>query len=330
MPPHSPNASGARSVVFLAMKIDRLLSIVIMMLNRDRIPAAELARRFEVSVRTIYRDIDAINLAGIPVVSFQGNNGGLGIHESYRLDRQALTLADMVSILSALRSVSAAIESVELETAIEKVQSLVPKEKRTEVDELQEQIVVDILPWGYRAREKELMKDIHGALRKRRVIDLTYRTYGGESSARLVEPMTLVYKGSGWYLYGFCRLRADYRLFRLSRIQELKIRTETFTRRSGSYTGYSGRSIPMKTIAITLRCSPRAAASFEDYLEPERIVPDGDKVRVIAEWPDDGWTYSMLLGMGADAEVLEPEGVRRELARRVRLMAEKYRDDFQT
>lgn len=130
------------------MKIDRLLSIVVMMLTRDRIPAAELARRFEVSVRTIYRDVDAINLAGIPIVSFQGNSGGLGIHESYKLDRQVLTLSDMVSILSALRSISAAFESTELESALDKVQSLVPKEKRTEVDELQDQIVVDILPWG--------------------------------------------------------------------------------------------------------------------------------------------------------------------------------------
>ncbi len=312
------------------MKIDRLLSIVVMMLTRDRIPAAELARRFEVSVRTIYRDVDAINLAGIPIVSFQGNSGGLGIHESYKLDRQVLTLSDMVSILSALRSISAAFESTELESALDKVQSLVPKEKRTEVDELQDQIVVDILPWGYRAREKELMKDLHRALRGKRLTGITYRSYGGQATARVVEPMTLVYKGSGWYLYGFCRMRADYRLFRVSRIQELEIKGETFTRKSRSYVRFSNPSIPMKTMALTLRCSPRVAASFEDYLEPERIVPDGEKVRVTAEWPDDAWTYSMLLGMGADAEVLEPQEVRRELSRRVRLMAEKYHDDFQT
>ncbi len=308
------------------MKLDRLLSIVVMMLNRDRIPAAELAKRFEVSVRTIYRDVDAINLAGIPVVSFQGNSGGLGIHENYRLDRQVLTLADMVSILSSLRSVSAAFESTELETALEKVKSLVPREKRAEVDALQDQIVVDILPWGYRAREKELMKDAYRALRGRRLLEITYRTYGGKTSTRVVEPMTLVYKGSGWYLYGFCRKRSDYRLFRLSRIQKHRIRSETFTRRSQSYAGYSMASSQMKTKSITLLCSPSVAASFEDYLEPERIVPEGDKIRVTAQWPDDGWTYSMLLGMGADAEVLEPPEVRRELARRARLTAEKYRD----
>ncbi len=312
------------------MKLDRLLSIVVMMLNRDRVPAAELARRFEVSVRTIYRDVDAINLAGIPVVSFPGNGGGLGIHESYRLDRQVLTLSDMVSILSSLRSVSAAFESRELETAQEKVRSLVPKDKRTEVDLLQDQVVVDIMPWGYRAREKELMKELYRALRAKRLIGITYRSYGGEPSKRVVEPMTLVYKGSGWYLYGFCRKRADYRLFRLSRIRELTVKSGTFTRRSGSYARFSAPSAPAHPLALTLRCSPRVAASFEDYLEPERIVPDGDWVRVKADWPDDPWTYSMLLGMGTEVEVLEPRRVRLELARRVRLVAEKYRSDLQT
>jgi predicted DNA-binding transcriptional regulator YafY len=279
-----------------------------------------------VSVRTIYRDMDAINMAGIPVVSYQGNNGGLGIHENYRLDRQVLTLSDMVSILSALRSVSAAFESTELETALEKVKSLVPKERRNEVDALQDQIVVDILPWAYRAREKEIMKDAYRALRARRLLGITYRTYGGKTSTRVVEPMTLVFKGSGWYLYGFCRKRSDFRLFRLSRIQKHELRPGTFTRRSQPYSGYSNASVRVKTIPITLRCSPRAAASFEDYLEPEKIAPEGDKVRVRAEWPDEGWTYSMLLGMGDEVEVLEPQEVRRELARRARLAAEKYID----
>jgi predicted DNA-binding transcriptional regulator YafY len=99
------------------MRIDRMLAITVMLLNRDRITARELADKFEVSVRTIYRDMDAINLAGIPIVSFAGNDGGFGIMENYRIDSQALTLNDMFTILSAFKGVTTSLDDVELEAA---------------------------------------------------------------------------------------------------------------------------------------------------------------------------------------------------------------------
>ncbi len=144
--------------------------------------------------------------------------------------------------------------------------------------------------------------------------------------------MTLVYKGSGWYLYGFCRKRADYRLFRLSRIRELTVKGETFTH-GPAPTPVSPRRRPRSVpLGLTLRCSRRVAAPpYEELpLEPERVVADGDQVRVRADWPDDPWTYSMLLGMGTEVEVLEPRRVRLELARMIGLMAEKYRGDLQS
>ncbi len=306
------------------MKIDRLLSIVIMLLNRDRIPASSLAKKFSVSVRTIYRDIEAINLAGIPIVSYSGNGGGLGIQESYTLDRQVLSLKDMGAILSALRSVSTAFTAGDVDMAREKVRSLVPQEKRNEVDVLQEQIVVDIMPWGYRAREKELLGDLYKAVQGARVVELAYRSYGGELTTRAVEPMTLVFKGSGWYLFGFCRTRKDFRLFRVSRIRRMAVKPEVFRRKAGGYEGYQAESSKLKSVKITLLCTRRSAEAFEDYLEPESIVAEGDRVRVTAQWPDDEWTYSMILGMGTNAEVIDPPGLRQEISRRARLVAGMY------
>ena len=111
------------------MRLDRLLAITVLLLNRDRISARELARRFEVTVRTIYRDVEALCLAGIPVVSFQGNNGGFGLVENYRWDRQLLNMNDMVSMLTALKGVNETLGDDELDNAIEKVTSLVPAER---------------------------------------------------------------------------------------------------------------------------------------------------------------------------------------------------------
>ena len=140
------------------MRIDRMLAITVMMLNRDRISARELAERFEVSIRTIYRDIEAINLAGIPVISYPGNNGGFGIMDNYKIDRQVLSLKDMLSILSALKAISSSLEFSELDNAIEKINSLVPRGKTGQKNLFAEQFVVDILPWGFRKRQKTLVQ----------------------------------------------------------------------------------------------------------------------------------------------------------------------------
>ena len=108
------------------MKLDRLLAITMLLANRDRMSAVELAARFEVSIRTIYRDIEAINQAGIPIVSYQGKDGGFSVMESYRIDRQVLTVREMCSLLTALRGVCRAVVDREINGAVEKIQSLLP------------------------------------------------------------------------------------------------------------------------------------------------------------------------------------------------------------
>jgi predicted DNA-binding transcriptional regulator YafY len=130
------------------MRIDRMLAITVMLLNRDRINARELAEKFEVSVRTVYRDIDAINMAGIPVISFPGNEGGFGIMEHFRLDRQLLTLNDMLTILTALKGIDTGLIHKEVESAIEKITNLVPKEKADQAEQFFNQMVIDVVPYG--------------------------------------------------------------------------------------------------------------------------------------------------------------------------------------
>src|SRR4030042_1157213 len=117
------------------MRIDRMLAIVIMLLNKDRVSARELSNKFEVSIRTVYRDIDAINLAGIPIVSFSGNNGGFGILDNYKIDRQLLSLDDMISILTTLKGINNTLEDKYLSNAIDKITSLVPKDKSAELSQ---------------------------------------------------------------------------------------------------------------------------------------------------------------------------------------------------
>ena len=115
------------------MRIERMLSITILLLSRDRVSARELAKRFEVSVRTIYRDMDAINVAGIPIISYPGSDGGFGIIEGFKLDRQIFTTRDMVSILSPLEGINRALNSEPITQVIDKIHSLIPSNERVDV-----------------------------------------------------------------------------------------------------------------------------------------------------------------------------------------------------
>ncbi len=116
------------------MKIDRMMTIIVMLLNRKRVTAKELADKFEVSVRTIYRDIDAIDMAGVPIISYSGNNGGFGIMENYKLDHQLLTPNNLCSLLTALQGINYTFEDIELESSIEKLRTLIPKDETHHLD----------------------------------------------------------------------------------------------------------------------------------------------------------------------------------------------------
>ena len=257
------------------MRIDRLLAITVLLLNRDRITARELAEKFSVSVRTIYRDLEAIDQAGIPIMSFSGNRGGYGIMDTFRIDRQYLTFDDIVSMVSTLRGVNNTLENRELDLALEKIINLVPDGKTGEFKRISEQIVVDLIPLGYTHRQKLRVKAVHQAIHERRILEFEYCNYQGERTRRRVEPMTLIFKGYAWYLFAFCRLRSDYRLFRLSRIQSVSLDPEIFERKEKSYKDiFAPDPDSLITVHLKLRFLPQVRVQVEDFFEPDQIRPE--------------------------------------------------------
>jgi predicted DNA-binding transcriptional regulator YafY len=308
------------------MRIDRLLAIIILLLNREKIKAAELAGRFEVSVRTIYRDIDAINLAGIPIISYPGNNGGFGIMENYKLERQVLSLNDMLSILNTLKSVHSTLADNSLDEAIDKFTCLVPREGLARLREYSEQFVIDIMPFGYQKRQREFLKNIYGAIQDQNLLRFVYRNMKGECLTRTTEPMTLLFKGYAWYLFAFCRTREDYRLFRLSRMSNVEILPHTFTRRKASYKDYSDFDADKNGyMPLVLKFRARARVRVEDNFSGENILeqPDGSLI-VRVSWPLDEWVISQLLSFGEDLEVIEPASVRRMLFNQAKNIQKLY------
>ena len=210
------------------MKIDRLVSIIMTLLDRERIGARELADTFEVSPRTIYRDIEAINLAGIPIHSVSGVGGGFEIMPEYKLDNKVFSTADLSAILMGLSSLSNVVRGDELINAFEKVKSFIPAEKARDIEIKANQISIDPSPWIGRRNIQPYLEMIKTALREHKLLCFEYTAHHGNRTLRTIEPYQLVLKGSHWYVQGYCYFRNDYRLFKLSRISKLQMKQEAF------------------------------------------------------------------------------------------------------
>jgi predicted DNA-binding transcriptional regulator YafY len=310
------------------MKIDRLVSIILLLLEKERIGAQELADMFEVSPRTIYRDIDSINMAGIPVRATSGVGGGFEIMQQYKLDKKVFSTADLSVILMGLSSLSNMMRGDELVSAFAKVKSFIPAERAKEIELLTGQITIDLTPWSGSKNVQPYLELIKQAMQESRLLSFDYLDRAGNRIPRGAEPYQLVLKGNHWYWQGFCHTRNDFRLFKLSRTSDLRLLEETFVPRDHPKPELDASDIiAAKQIRIKLRIHKSILERVLDYCNDGDISPDGDE-RYIVNYPfiENDYYYDLLLGLGDRCECLEPPRVRAEMRRRAHAIAALYVD----
>ncbi|XEC93775.1 helix-turn-helix transcriptional regulator [Paenibacillus tarimensis] len=316
------------------MKLDRLLSIVILLINRKMVQAKELAERFEVSVRTIYRDIETINMAGIPIVTYQGAGGGIGLEEGYRLDRNLLTNDELAALVTALRSISTSYDSDSNQMLMEKLTSIVPASRADEFRFKSNQVLVDLSPWGGQAQLEQKFKLVKQAIEQLRLVSFTYISAQGDRTQRTVEPHTLVLKGQKWYLQAYCLQRGRFRLFKLLRMKDLAVLDEVFVRRAipeEELNPGQTWNAPDNTVPLILRFSPQIRHLAEEWFGVEDLKLQGDgSITVNVSFPEDNWLYGFILSFGPDVEVVEPEHIRQIIQEKARLVAKKYEASSET
>lgn len=193
------------------MKIDRLLGIITLLLQRDKVTAPELAKKFEVSRRTIHRDIDDICKAGIPIITYQGGDGGISIADGYKLDKSVLTVDELQSIVAGLKSLGSVSDSARIDGLISK---LSPKSEA--VVSVKDNILID-LSSHYKSSLSEKISLIKTAITENRLVRFDYYSEKGLSN-RTIEPCFITFKWTSWYVFGYCRDRNDFRLFKLNRL----------------------------------------------------------------------------------------------------------------
>ncbi len=308
------------------MKITRLLTMTIVLLNRRKVTAKELSEEFDVTERTIYRDIETLNSAGIPVLSHQGYEGGYSIPESYKVNKHLFTFDTLLSLLSTLKGVNKTLKSRDISDAIERLTALVPDDKEQQYNQKCSSFFVDIAPWGRGHNLKQLLEMIHGVVLQSECIEFSYSRTSGESR-RVIEPYTLAYKGYGWYLLGFCRLRREFRVFKLQRMSSVIKTGELFIRKELNPEPYFSTQYDRREpINLVLSFNKSAESIVAEQFDPRSVEVTAESLIVRVSYPEDHWLYAMLLSFGSAMELLSPLDIREKLKQKIEKMAQQYRN----
>ncbi|MFP4364929.1 MAG: helix-turn-helix transcriptional regulator [Spirochaetia bacterium] len=311
------------------MKTDRLLSIIIYLLNRDLVSARELAEKFEVSVRTIQRDMEAIELAGIPIMTIQGPSGGYSIMENFTLDRQFVGMEDLFFIITALGSLDASVPAGNISSTIEKMKTLVTGPGAQEIESREERLFMDFSAFGGSVKQQEVYKQLDDAVSKELLVEFEYTSNRFETTRRVVEPMALAFKWRSWYLIGFCRLRNDFRMFRLGRIRGLTVQNRHFRRKDFYVRKFIDTAKEFGTdqdwITLRLRFDKQMRHLVEEFFPAEGLTTESEgSLLVETRLPETGWVYGLILSYGHFVEVLEPDHIRQEIRESARKILAKY------
>lgn len=309
------------------MKLDRLVSILVLLLRKERVQAKELAEMFGVSVRTILRDVEAINLAGIPIVTYQGANGGIGIADGYRLDRSVLTEDEMSTLISTLSGIAGTIPDSKQGVLMEKLRNIMPSSQLENLDSKVKQLVIDLSPWGANELLKESAVNIRKSIENHKEIEFTYTDSEGKWTSRRVEPYSLVLKGQKWYLYAWCHIRQDFRLFKLSRIRELIVLDRYYEPRKvsmGQLTYEDQWKTPENMISLELVFEKEMDSIVTDWFGGELEKLEDGKLLAKAVLPENNWLYGFILSFGMGVEVINPPHIRSILAKIAKEIYGKY------
>ncbi len=268
-------------------------------------------------MRTIYRDIDSISLAGIPVVTYQGQGGGIGLAPGYRIDRNLLTRDELVSVFTALRAATTYSDR-HAGAILEKLRVLVPEARSDSFQTRLQHTVIDLRPWGNTSGLHRKLKLLQEAAESLRTVSLLYCSTRGESTRREVEPHVLLLRAQHWYLYGFCRMRQSFRLFKLSRIQEVVLLDDRFERvpLNLEEAPWDQAWESPSVVDLHLRFHPSARVAVIDFFGAENLPSDSDRwFEMRISFPEDDWVYGFLLSFGPKVEVLGPPSVRERIRR---------------
>lgn len=308
--------------------LSRLLGIVYILLKNGTVTARELAEQFEVSMRTIYRDVEQLSMAGIPVYARKGKNGGISLTERFVLDKMVISESEQRRILAALASLR--------ETGAQEEEEILQKLGAFFKADVPDWVAIDFSDWS--GRRQELYEQIRQAILERRILEFDYYGQYGEMTHRTVEPVQLLFKEYTWYVRAYCRKRQAMRLFKVLRMKRVQLLEEGFEGDRGIGTepenciicqrqklSADEQKAAIKVEQVVFWIDKKEAYRIYDRFEEEEItlLPGGD-FQIALRCPLDDWVYGMILSFGPSARVISPDYVREKMMEKILEMQKNY------
>lgn len=301
------------------MQVNRLFHIVYILLDKKTVTAKELAEKFEVSVRTIYRDVDSLCSAGIPIFTSQGRGGGISILDHYILNKSLLSDEEQNEILLGLQSLKAA-KYPDIKNLDDKLSNIFKKTNQNWIE-------VDFSRWSSCIEEKEKFDILKSALLNKNTLEFLYFNSIGEQTFREIEPLKLIFKDKAWYIIGFCLLKNQIRIFKVSRIHNLTKTEKNFSRdMPDNFEMLDNKYRKELDTDVILKISKELSYRVYDEFDPESISKDFDGNFIVKiSYPEDEWLYGYILSFGTSAEVIEPQRIKEVLSDKISTMLEHYK-----
>ena len=292
--------------------------MVYLLIDKKSMTANELAAHFEVSKRTILRDIDTLSAAGIPIYTMQGKGGGIFIHDSYVLNKAVISKEEQNQILFALQSMSAT-GHIETGNILGKLQSLFEKQGNDWIE-------VDFSRWGNIHTDKVKFETLKKAIISEQTVSFNYFSSSGETVDRKVYPLKLAFKSKSWYLQAFCLLKNDYRTFKINRMRDINIVNDTFDSKTFQISKIeSSECQPSDFVNIKLHFASQATYRVYDEFDEQDVTRNKDGSYIVSmSLPENNWLYEYILSFGAFVEVLEPQNIREEIVRQLEKIKDIY------
>lgn len=300
------------------MQINRLFGIVYILLEKKCVTANELALHFEVSKRTILRDIEALTIAGIPIYTTRGKGGGIKITDNFILNKAVVSEEEQNQILIALQSL-ASTARIETGDTFSRLSSFF---KKSDVNWIE----VDFSRWGSQVPDKQKFDQLRIAVTEQRRLFFRYSSTYGEVTDRSVCPLKLIYKSNAWYLQAYCLTKNDYRVFKVNRMFEVMLMPECFSEQDLSVPPLERSDVPAERLVhLKLHFLADAAYRIYDEFHIDHIhrCEDGTFI-VTADLAEDSWLYGFLLSFGAAVRVLEPQKVKDRLLVQIEKIKKTY------
>lgn len=305
------------------MKADRLLSALLLLQAHGKLTGRQLARRLEVSARTVHRDMEALSAAGVPVYALRGAGGGWQLDEDWRTRVPGLDAAELQALLMAQpRVVGDARLARAAERALDKLMAALPASMREQAASIRQRLHVDTTGWGGVPENLTMLPIVQDAVARDRKLVLCYRRADDQRTERTVDPLGLVAKGGTWYLVA--RTSEGFRTFRVSRIEDARVLERPSQRPAefdlATYWKTSTEELRKGRgrYPATVRLEPRAAEALKKWrwAMPERITGSDPAgwVTLRLQFDDEEQALFIILGHGPRADVVEPAALRERVA----------------